>query len=179
MKRLVREEAGMTLVELLVVCSVLVVVMGAGSDLFVSGLQAGSRGQAQLSNQGGVRSALDRLDYDARCADTATVLSSGAGVHLHLPSQCTHATGDVSWCVSSGSLVRLTAQTCSGTGQTFTTDVTSATPFCVQTVTGDTPQLYVSLSADADTRSGDATSATDVITLRNESAATSTSAACP
>lgn len=179
MTRPPREESGQTLVELIVVCALTLIVLGAAATLFVSGIRASDDGQAHLQSQGEVRTAIDRLEYEARCADTATILSSGAGVYLHLPTQCTHATGDVSWCVTSGSLVRLAGQTCSGSGVTFMTDLTTPTPFCVQTVTGDLPQLYISLTANGGTTSGEATSASDEIALRNGTAATSTSAACP
>ena len=168
----------MTLVELTFVSVVLVIVMAGLSNMFVSGLRASSTGDAQLASQGAVRTAFDRLEYEARCSDSASILSSGAGVHLNLPAQCTNATGDVSWCVTGTSLVRAAAADCSGTTTTFVSDVTSATPFCLQTVTGALPQLFVTLTVNSSGEATDATSATDEITLRNASAAASTSAAC-
>jgi len=179
MRRLLHDESGMTLVELSIAGALLVIVMAGLSNMFVSGLRASSTGDAQLASQGAVRTAFDRLEYEARCADTATLLSAGAGVYLHLPSQCPNATGDVSWCVSGGSLDRIVGTSCAASGEALVSDVTSPTPFCVQTVTGDQPQLYVSLTVDASTTSADSSSATDVITLRNAQDATSTSAACP
>ena len=125
-----------------------------------------------MTSQQAVRVAFDRLEYDARCADTATLLnktgSNGAGVYLHLPAQCAHSTGTVTWCVTSGSLTRNTGTTCPGTAQTFVTSVTSATPFsCYSPVSGSLPQLKVALTVNSSTRNSNKSVATDYITMHN------------
>lgn len=178
MRRLLRDESGMSLVELLVVCLVLGVIMAVVSNMFVSGLRASTTSDARLTSQEAVRTAFDRLEYQTRCADSATILSSGGGVHLHLADWCANATGDVSWCVNGSSLVYAAAADCSGSTTAFVGNVTSAEPFCLQTVTDALPQLYVSLAVDASAQAGTATAATDAITLRNASPASSTSASC-
>jgi hypothetical protein len=130
-----------------------------------------------LTSQENVSVALTRLEYDARCAATATLLnksgSNGGGVYLTIPAWCTHSTGNVTWCVSSGKLVRYGgATTCTGTGVTLASSVTSATPFSCNTpaVTGALPQLVAALRVDSGGTS-DATSVTDYITMHNDSTA--------
>lgn len=170
MRRLpLRDESGVTLVELVVASALMLVVVGALSNVFVSGLRAGTNGDARLTAQENVRAAFDRLEFEGRCADTVQVLSSGAGLHLHFPSQCTHATGDVSWCVSGGSLVRYAATTCTGTGQSYVDSVTAGTFSCA-TASGSLPQVTVALTVNPTAVSADATSASDTFTAHNGSA---------
>lgn len=163
-------ESGFSLVELIITMVVMGIVMTGLVNIFTSGERASADATARMQSQQRVRIAFDRLEYDARCASAATMLSSGAGVALTLPSQCDHASGNVVWCVSSGSLIRISGTTCSGSAQTFITDVTSATPFaCYSPVSGSTPQLKVALTVNPTTRNANKTSATDYITMRNAS----------
>ena len=127
--RSLRSESGFSLPELLVVMTITVILMGGLATIFGLGLNTSKTSSSVLASQSGVVVALDRLDYEARCASQATLVSGGAGVTLTLPSQCAHATGTVTWCVSSGSLIRYSGSACSGSGQTLATSVTSATPF--------------------------------------------------
>jgi type II secretory pathway pseudopilin PulG len=177
---LARDESGFTLVELVVVMTVLMLVMASLSSLFLQGLHTSSTTSDILASQTQIHLALDRLEYETRCASQATRVSSGAGVTLSLPTQCPHATGTITWCVMSGSLVRVSGtSTCSGTvtGTTLAKNITSATPFsCISTV-GDYPELQVALTAQTQT-SHDAVSATDTIAMRNTPLVTSTSSAC-
>lgn len=167
------DETGYSLVELVVAVALLAILMAGLSDMFTSAERANSDASARMTSQQNVRVAFDRIEYDARCASSASILSSGAGVHLAFPSQtipCAHATGNITWCVSSGSLVRIVGSDCSTAGSTFVTSITSATPFSCYTIPGITsplPQLKVLLSVNATTRNSDKTSATDYITMRN------------
>jgi hypothetical protein len=86
---------------------------------------------------------------------------------LTLPSQCIHGTGSYTWCVSSGALMRYLGTSCSGTGETFITNVTTPTPFSLITATGLLPRLQVSLSVNTTNRAADAVPVADLITLRN------------
>jgi prepilin-type N-terminal cleavage/methylation domain-containing protein len=180
MNRLARDESGFTLIELVVVMTVLVLVMAGVSSLFLSGLHTSSTTSDILASQTQIHLSLDRLEYETRCASQATRVQSGAGVTLTLPSQCPHATGTITWCVKSGSLVRYagSASDCATvTGQALATSITSATPFtCISTV-GDYPELQVALTARTQS-SNDTVSATDKIAMRNTSLVTSTSSAC-
>jgi len=162
-------ESGFSLVELIITMVVMGIVVGGLANIFTSGERASADATARMQSQQRVRIAFDRLEYDARCASVATLLSSGAGVALTLPSQCDHASGNVVWCVSSGALLRYSSGTnCSGATQTYVTDVTSATPFsCNLPVAGGLPQLKVVLAVNSTTRTSDQTTATDYITMRN------------
>jgi Tfp pilus assembly protein PilW len=176
--RLLSDENGFTMVELLFVSIITVVLMGGLSTVLSIGLTTSSTSNALIASQSGVVVVLDRLDYEGRCASNASLISGGAGVTLTFPSQCTHATGTVTWCVSSGSLVRYAGSSCSGTGLTLATNVASATPFsCVKPV-GSYPGLQVALTMNSGSTSSTASSGTDVITLENAPLTTSTSAAC-
>ncbi len=166
-------ESGFSLIELIVTMVVMGFVLGGLANIFISGSRASSDGQARLTSQQNVNVALGRLEYDARCASAASLLSktgsNGGGVYLTIPAWCTHSTGDVTWCVTGGNLVRIAgATTCTGTGVTLASNVTSATPFSCYTaaVTGALPQLAVALSVNSGGTS-DATSATDYITMHN------------
>ena len=158
-----RDEDGFTLIELLIVIAALGLVMAGVSNIIISGSRAGSDTAGRIDAQDQVRTAFGRLEFEGRCADSATLISSGTGVHFHLPSQCSHATGDTSWCMSGGTLTRYPATTCTGTAQVFATGVTNATPFALLTATGDLPRLQITLTIDGFTQ-------TDAITLRNASA---------
>src|SRR5947209_3158186 len=143
-------ESGFTLPEMLVVMSVTVILMAGLSTIFSLGLTTAKTSGSTLASQSGVVVALDRLDYEARCASNATVVSGGAGVTLTFPSQCTHTSvSPVTWCVTGGSLVRYTnSLTCSGTGQTLTTNVTSATPFSCVSALGTLAAVKVVLTVN-------------------------------
>lgn len=180
MKRFVRDEAGFTLVELAVVMFVTVLLMVGLSNVFVSGLRTSSTANAALASQTYVHTALDRLEYETRCTSAAALVSSGAGVTLTLPAQCSNASGTITWCVSGGSLIEHSgSSTCTGTvtGTSFATGVTSTNPFsCVSTV-GDYPLLQIALSVQTQS-SADLVSATDQIAMRNASLTTSTTTSC-
>lgn len=174
----VRGEEGYTLVELICAFTILVIILGGLVNIFVSAERANKDADARLQSQQNVRLAFDRLEYDARCAKTATIQTGGKGVDLTFPTgaivPCAHASGatDVTWCVNSGSLVRIPGTSCATAGMTFVTSVTSATPFACYTISGVTnplPQLKVVLTVNTTTTASDGTSATDYITMRNAS----------
>lgn len=170
MRRRLADESGMTLVELLFTILILGIVVAALANVFVAGMRANTDSSARAADQGTVRSALDRLEFEARCSSGATVSGSGSTVTLTLPSQCSHASGSYTWCVGNGQLLRNVGTDCStGTPQVFATGVTTATPFTLLTATGDLPRLQVALTVQQGPASGDAVSTTDVLTLRNAS----------
>lgn len=165
-----RDERGFTIVELLIVCLTLGIVLTGLVNVFVSGSRAGADADARFQAQQTDRLALDKLDYEARCASGATLVSGGAGVTLTFPATCSHVAGApaVTWCVTGGVLTRFVGATCSGTGTPYARSITSPTPFALPTpASGSLPQLQISLSANASGRSSDAFSLTDTLTLRN------------
>ena len=180
--RLLREESGFTLPELLIVCIITVILMGGLATIFGLGLNTTKTSNSILASQSGVVVALDRLDYEARCASQATLISSGAGVTLNYPFQCSghtpEAPGTVTWCVTSGSLVRYAGSACSGSGQTLTTNVTSATPFSCSVPLGNYPSVKVALTVNTGTTSATASSGSDTITLQNGILTTSNYKGC-
>ena len=180
MRRFVHEESGFTLVELIIASALTIVVMTALSNLFVSGMRAGSTASWQLTSQSGVRLAFDRLEYEARCAQTATRAASGADVTLYLPPSpaCAHAQGTYTWCVSSGSLIRYVGSSCSGTSQTFVKNVTTATPFTCVAPVNQYPRLQVAITVNGTNASVNGFSATDQIDMHNAALTTSSSSAC-
>ena len=173
-------ESGFTLPELLVVMGITTILMGGLATIFSLGLTTSKTETSILASQSGVVVALDRLDYEARCASNATLVSGGAGVTLTFPSQCTHTTQPLAtWCVTGGSLVRyVNTLTCSGSGQTLTTNVTSATPFSCVAPLGSLAALKVVLTVNTGTTSATASSGTDTITLENAALTTSSSTGC-
>lgn len=178
MRRSLRDESGFTVVELIIATALTVVLVAALSNLFASGMRAGSSASWQLSSQSSVRLAFDRLEYETRCASTATRAGSGADVTLVLPSSCAHATGTYTWCVSSGSLIRYIGSSCSGTSQIFVTAVTSATPFTCIAPVNQYPRLQVALTVDGTSTTANGFSATDQIDMHNAALTTSTTSAC-
>jgi prepilin-type N-terminal cleavage/methylation domain-containing protein len=170
MRKELAAEDGFTLIELVIVCLILGVILTGLVNVFVSGTQAQADVQGRMVAQQNTRLALDRLEFEARCATSATLVGSGAGVSLSLPSQCSHATGTVTWCVTGGVFTRYTAASCSGAGQKYVGSVISATPFSLLTgATGAAilPRLQVSLTVNQTGRSSDAFSIADAITLQN------------
>jgi prepilin-type N-terminal cleavage/methylation domain-containing protein len=171
MTRFARDD-GFTLVELVIVCLVLGIILTGLVNVLVSGTRAQADVQGRMVAQQNTRLALDRLEFEARCATSASLLGSGAGVSLSLPSQCSHATGTVAWCVTGGVFTRYVAATCTGSGQKFVDSVTSATPFSLVTGAsgaGILPRLQVNLTVNQTGRSADAFSVADAITLQNAS----------
>jgi prepilin-type N-terminal cleavage/methylation domain-containing protein len=178
--RSLSEESGFTLVEMLVVMAVTTILMGGLATIFSLGLRTAKTASSTLGSQAGVVVALDRFDYEARCASNATLVSGGAGVTLTFPSQCTHTNqSPVTWCVTGGALMRyVNSLTCSGSALTLTTNVTSATPFSCVAPLGTLAALKVVLTVNTGTTSTTASSGTDTITLQNAALSTSSSKGC-
>lgn len=165
MQRL-RDESGFTLIELLIVMGITSIIVGALANLFASGLSASSKTSAVLSSQSNLIVAVSRIEFEGRCASSAALVSGGTGVTLALPSYCVNAAGTYTWCVTAGSLVKYSGSSCAGTGVTYASNVTSATPFsCV--LGGQYPRLQVALTSNSGTISGTAATGTSIITLRN------------
>ena len=98
------QEDGFTLIELLVVVVCLGFIMAGLTNVFVSGIQTQARLDGKINAQQSSRLALDSLEYQGRCASTASVGGSGSTVSFTLPSQCSSGTGTITWCVVSGVL---------------------------------------------------------------------------
>jgi prepilin-type N-terminal cleavage/methylation domain-containing protein len=176
--RLLHDESGFSLPELLVVMTITGILMGGLATIFGIGLNTGKTSRSFIASQGGVQIGLDRLDYEARCASSARLVSGGVGVTLTFPQQCTHASGTATWCVTGTALVRYSGSACSGSGQTLATSVTSTTPFSCVAPVGVYPALKVIMSVNTGLTSTTAFTGTDTISLENAILTTSSSTGC-
>jgi prepilin-type N-terminal cleavage/methylation domain-containing protein len=118
LRRLGRER-GYSLVEMLIVMSILGVVMGSLTTVFVQASNAefdmNTRFQAQLTG----RLALDKMRREVHCASVATPTGSSSSVTLTLPSYCKTGSGSITWCTRSVAtnryaLYRVVGSTCTG-----------------------------------------------------------------
>jgi prepilin-type N-terminal cleavage/methylation domain-containing protein len=118
LRRLGRER-GYSLVEMLIVMSILGVVMGSLTTVFVQASNAefdmNARFQAQLT----ARLALDQMRREVHCASVATPTGSSSSVTLTLPSYCKTGSGSITWCTRSVAtnryaLYRVVGSTCTG-----------------------------------------------------------------
>jgi len=174
MRSLLHNESGFSMIELLVVSVILIIVMAGLATIFGIGLTTSQASSQTLASQSGVVVALDRLDFEGRCAQSATRISAGAGVTFTYPSagQCVHqgsSVTSVTWCVQSGSLVRYAGSppaACPVSGTSWATKVTSPTPFSC-TTTGSLPSLNVNLTVNTGTTTLTSATGTDTITLQN------------
>ena len=81
--RPLRDESGFTLMELMVVLTITLVIVAALANLFSSGMTATSKANAALASQANLIVAVNRLEFEARCASAAKLVSGGAGRDVH------------------------------------------------------------------------------------------------
>ena len=117
--RRLRQERGYSLVEMLIVMSIMGIVMGSLSTVFVSASNSeadmNNRFQAQL----GARLALDKMRREVHCGSVATPSGSSSSVTLTLPSYCKTGSGSITWCTRNIAtnrygLYRVVGSTCTG-----------------------------------------------------------------
>lgn len=143
------DEAGQTLVELLVVCVLLVIIVGGLAQLFTGALNSQSEQTSRAAAQQTARVALDRLRRQIHCASSASSTTSNQ-VTVALPASCSSSGSAVTetWCaVGSGAPYVLTVysgSSCSGTGTALVDSLASNAVF---TVTGS-GSVSSTLSAD-------------------------------
>lgn len=180
MRLLLRHETGFTMVEMVIATFVTMILVAGLANLFASGMRASADASSRLTSQSGVRLALDRLEYEARCASTATLAGGGADVTLVLPPApaCAHANGTYTWCVTGGALIRYSGSSCTGTNQIFATSVTTPKPFSCLAPVNQYPRLQVSLAVNPVPQTVDAFAATDTMDMHNAALTTSSSTAC-
>lgn len=120
------DERGFTLIELITTMSILMIVLGGISSLFVAGTRSQSDLNRRFQAQTQLRIGLDRLRKDVHSACTALdastgiVLTEGAtptAVAFYMPPTC-NATNAITWCTQgSGThygLYRASGMTCAG-----------------------------------------------------------------
>jgi prepilin-type N-terminal cleavage/methylation domain-containing protein len=118
LRRLLRER-GYSLVEMLIVLSIMGVVMGGLTTLFVQASNAEFDMNNRFQAQQGARLALDKMRREVHCGSVATPAGSSSSVTLTLPSYCKTGSGSVTWCTRSIAtnrygLYRVAGATCTG-----------------------------------------------------------------
>jgi prepilin-type N-terminal cleavage/methylation domain-containing protein len=100
-RRILRAERGYSLVEMLIVLSILTTVMAGLTTLFVQGsnaeLDMNNRFQAQLN----ARLALDKVRREIHCGSVATPAGQSSLIVVTLPSYCKTGSGSITWCTKS------------------------------------------------------------------------------
>jgi prepilin-type N-terminal cleavage/methylation domain-containing protein len=101
LRRAIGRERGYSLVEMLIVLSILTTVMAGLTTLFVQGsnaeLDMNNRFQAQLN----ARLALDKVRREIHCGSVATPAGQSSLIVVTLPSYCKTGSGSVTWCTRS------------------------------------------------------------------------------
>lgn len=146
-RKLLRDERGYSLIELLIVMSILGLVLGALTTVFVSGSNAEIDLNRQFQAQQAARLALDKIRVDIHCASAAQAQTIGTypGLKLAFPTGGCYAT-TVSWCaVPSATMTgrfalyrsTATASICTSTDTTRTLvadDLTTSSVFTTGTI---------------------------------------------
>ena len=140
--RLLREQRGYSLMELLVAMSILGAVMTSVSVLLVSATNSEVDMNRRFQAQTQARVGLDLMRREVHCAMSVSPVGASASVTLTIPATCPTAGGNTSitWCtVANGpnrwGLWRYPGSSCSGTGKRFADYVTASSIF---TYTGQT-----------------------------------------
>ena len=134
-RRLVREERGYSLMELLLSISILGMVMTSISVLLVSATNTEIDMNRRFQAQTQARLGLDRLRREVHCAISVATSNAGAQATLTIPSTCPTAGGltALTWCTTANGnrwdLWRYEGASCSGTGRTWATSLTQASLF--------------------------------------------------
>jgi Tfp pilus assembly protein PilW len=176
--RALRAESGQSLTELLTTLSILSVVLGSLTTVFVAATRAEVDATERFAAQQEARVALDRIRREAHCADAyfgdpLTVTPSQVELSFNAAS-CPNGVASVMWCTSgSGSrfaLYRIAPSTGTCTGGTKLADfLTSGSVFSYGAPsTASLARLKVDLVVDTSaTASGGVYRLCDEIALRN------------
>lgn len=201
-------QAGYTLIETLVVMSILVVVIGAIADGFTSASKTQTDQTALADDQEAARQALERLRRDIHCASAATVTPTDAtdptkGQILNLtvgPDQCLAVTAGsgvgyrgsdgVQWCTvpiggstTRYAMYRTVVSTCDSSDAVFQVDYVTK-PDVWDRICGDgdshleTVAIDLPVNRDIDTRPDRTYELTDQIALRNDTSETGSGLGC-
>ena len=189
MRQRLGSERAYSLVEMLTVMSIMSVVLGALTTLFVQAsnaeLDMNNRFQAQQT----ARVALDKMRREVHCASSAATspaTGQAPAVTLDLPSHCPTGSGSVTWCtvsVASGrfALYRKAGATCNATGVKWADYLTEANIFNYRPQATDAlPRLRVHYPVDVDTTDETPVyTLCDQISLRNSTRSGSTTVVLP
>lgn len=172
--RPLRGEAAYALPELLAVLSILTIILGGLTGLFVSATQSEVDMRNRFDAQQEARLALDAIRREVHCATAITQTGPSPTVTMTLPTGCPWGSGTVTWCtVNAGTnrfrLHRKAGASCDSTGTPFADYITIANVFSYSVATTTSrAKLHVEFPVDADP--GNATAAyklVDDLVLRN------------
>ncbi len=152
--KLLREERGHTLVELITSMAILMTVMGSLTGLLVAGTNAEVDMNKRFQAQTQARLGFDRLRREIHCSSAATPAGPSSYVTLSTAG-CPSAGGaSVTWCTvanTSGSydLWRYAGSACSGTGRKIADYLTTQNAFTyLSTTSGSLKKLSVVLAVN-------------------------------
>jgi prepilin-type N-terminal cleavage/methylation domain-containing protein len=135
---LIREEAGYSLVELIIVMAILTVVLGAIVALFTAGINADADQNRRFQAQQDVRLAMDKLRRELHSGCTvsapATYNTPVNSVTIYVPADtCASGSHSVTWCTTGSgtnfTLYRIVATSCTGATQYFAEHLTGGNIF--------------------------------------------------
>ena len=142
--RLLREQRGYSLMELLVSISILGSVMASVSVLLVSATKSEVDMNSRFQAQAEARLGLDLMRREVHCAMSVSPAGASASVTLTIPATCPTAGGNtaITWCtVANGTnrwgLWRYPGSSCSGTGKRYADYVTASSIFIYTAQTVD------------------------------------------
>jgi len=119
LRRRLRLEGGYSLIEMLIVLSIMGVVMGSLTTVFVTASNAELDMNNRFQAQQETRLALDKMRREVHCGQIATPAGQSSSVTITLPNYCKTGSGSVTWCTRNIStnrygLFRVVGSTCSG-----------------------------------------------------------------
>lgn len=172
--RLLRDERGTTLMELLTSMTILMTMMASLTGLLVSGTNAEVDMNKRFQAQTEARLGFDRLRREIHCSSNATPAGASSSVTLSTAT-CPNAGGsNVTWCtVANGSgrygLWRYAGVACSGTGIKVADFLTTQNAFnYLAPVSGSLRMLGVTLAVNLTPSKPERVyTLTDEIVLRN------------
>jgi Tfp pilus assembly protein PilW len=151
-RRRLAGESGYSIVELLTVVTILSIIIGALTTLFVSASKGELDMNRRFQAQQEARLAIDKLRREVHCATSVTPSGSSSAVTVTIPAACPTAHGftSIQWCVIAPpgawagryALYRSTAATC-----TTSTGVKWADYLTTQQIFNYTVQSSQSLSS--------------------------------
>jgi prepilin-type N-terminal cleavage/methylation domain-containing protein len=118
-RRLLADQRGYSLPELITVLSIMTVVLGSLTAVFVAGANAELDLNRRFQAQNNARIGLDKLRHEVRCASAAAPTGPSNSVTLTLPTYCKTGSGAITWCVrtesgSRSALYRVPGVACLG-----------------------------------------------------------------
>ncbi len=136
-RRLLAAQGGYSLPELITVLTIMTVVLGSLTAVFVAGANGELDMNRRFEAQNNARIGLDKLRHEVRCASAAAPTGATNQITLTLPTYCKTGSGAVTWCVRTVSgtrsaLYRELGVTCTGGVKwaDYLTLAPGATAFC-------------------------------------------------